>query len=418
MLDTPNIVVIALMTLLFLRQFAVYKQASKINYAPIILILGALGVLWHLMLYPEKEPLLMIREAVLPLCISLIFYLILNILNQTQHSSNVLQQEEWQAQFIRDMDTIKQDIAILNEREYHLDDIHTHSMDVGSIKEIFKEDMSALQQIRKNQEMFMKTLEQNMRRYDESMQHFEEFTKSKMPEFDAIIHRHIEILRITEQDHFNQINEALEHDKNAHQILHTNITDMHKLLLSIKQMHTVMTQKMVEQAGLELQRLFTGYETRLSHLQSQSETLNTSMSDTEPLVERLKERSESLIAQMGLISNKIETILQATQTLPNFDHFAETLSTQRQHLRDEIAAVKEEVTTLHQLINTSKNEHDQAVEDAIQTLSHALNEKTEQAITKLYEQYLALQNSNASTIKELASRSKIQKTYLSNSQEL
>jgi len=406
MFDAENMVVVILMVLLFLRQFAVFKHASKINYAPLILILGALGALLHLMMHPHEELLLLLREALLPLSVSLLLYLILNILNQTQHSNRVLQQEELQAQFLRDMDEIKQDIAILNEREYHLDDDTPVSTDIMT-----------LQQIQKNQEVFMKTFESHMERYTKSIQSFEEFTKSKMPEFDTIIHRHIEILRITEQDHFNQIKELLEYYKNAHQAVNTNMNDMNKTLVSIKTMHTAVVNTMLEQAGLELQRLFSSYETRVSHLHSQSETLRMDMSENELLLERLKERSEALIGQISLLSKKMDTMVQTAQTLPNLDHSVEMLATQRHHMHEEVIAFKEEVTALKELVGISKKEHDQMLEDAIETLSDVLNDKIDQAITKLYEQYFALQNSNASTMKELASRSKIQKTYLSNSQE-
>ncbi len=416
MFDVENMVVIALMALLFLRQFAVFKQVSKINYAPLVLILGVLGTLLHLMMDSQGEFFLVLREALLPLLISLVLYLILNILNQTQHSSRTLQQEELKTQVLRDIDEIKQDILALNEREYHLDNIHSDT-DTEHLKKAFKEDVAVLKEVRQNQEIFMKIFEENMKRYNKSMQGFEEFTKTKMPEFDAIIHRHIEILRIAEQDHFNQIKEALEYYKSTHQTLHADINTINKALRDIKNMHTAKADKMVEQASLELQRLFSSYETRVSHLQSQSETLEMGMSENELLLERLKERSESLIGQIALISKKMDTMVQATQTLPNLDFFVETLAAQRHDIQEEIIIFKEEVTTFKELVDTSKNEHEQALEDAIGMLANALNEKVDQAITKLYEHYFSLQNSNASTMKELASRSKIQKTYLSNSKK-
>ncbi len=66
-------------------------------------------------------------------------------------------------------------------------------------------------------------------------------------------------------------------------------------------------------------------------------------------------------------------------------------------------------------LGISENTYEQRVEDVIETLSKTLNEKVDYAMTKLYEQYFSLQNSNASTMKELASRSKMQQTYFSNS---
>ncbi len=417
MVATENIVVIVLMTLLFLRQFAVFQQTSKINYAPLILILGILGALLHLMMHPHEALLDLLREALLPLFIALVFYFILNVLNQTQHSNKVLQHEASQAQLLHDIDAMKQDIAELHEREYHLDDMHTDSNNMHRITQEFQEDITAWQQIQKNQETFVRTFEESMKKYYKSMRNFEEFTDIKMPEFDAIIHRHIEILRIAEQDHFNQIKGALEHYSSAYETLHTGMQDVNKTLLDIKNMHTATANKVMEQAGLELQRLFGSYETRVSHLHAQSESIGVDMNENALLLERLKERSEALNGQIVLVSKKMEMMVQAAETLPSPEHFVSTLAAQRHHIHDEIVELKKEIAVFHELIARSKKEHDQTIDDAIDALSKTLNEKIDHAISKLHEHYMALQNSNASTIKELASRSKMQKTYLSNSQE-
>ncbi len=407
MFDTGNIVVITLMLLLFLRQFAVFKQASKINYAPLILILGLLGSLLYFMVHSQETSPLLLREALLPLFSSLLLYFILNILNQTQQSSKTLEQEALQAQFLSDIDEMKQDIAMLHEREYHLEDIRSDTK-TEHVEQMFKKDIETLQQIQKNQEAFME-------KYDKSMQGFKEFTEIKMPEFDAIIHRHIEILRITEQDHFNYMKQALESSQKSHKTLHANLNEMHKLLGSIKHTHAAAIGKVMEQAASELKRLFTGYETRLTQLQSQSETLGMGMRENELLLERLKERSDVLLGQITQISKQMDTMLQTAQTLPNLDHLIETLSTQRHDIHEEMSLLKAEVSALKERLGISENMHEQRVEDVIETLSKTLNEKVDYAMTKLYEQYFSLQNSNASTMKELASRSKMQQTYLSNS---
>ncbi len=315
MFDTGNIVVITLMLLLFLRQFAVFKQASKINYAPLILILGLLGSLLYFMVHSHETSPLLLREALLPLFTSLVLYFILNILNQTQQSSKTLEQEALQAQFLRDIDEMKQDIAMLHEREYHLEDIRSDTK-TEHVEQMFKKDIETLQQIQKNQEAFME-------KYDKSMQGFKEFTEIKMPEFDAIIHRHIEILRITEQDHFNYMKQALESSQKSHKTLHANLNEMHKLLGSIQNTHAAAIGKVMEQAASELKRLFTGYETRLTHLQSQSETLGMGMRENELLLERLKERSDVLLGQITQITKQMDTMLQTAQTLPNLDREAE-----------------------------------------------------------------------------------------------
>jgi len=414
--DTEMIVMTTLMGLLFLRQFAVFKQASKINYAPLILILGALGALLHLMLHPQEAPLVLLREALIPVGISLVLYLILNILNQTQHSNRVLQQQEFQRELLREIDAIKQDMVMLNEREYHLDDIHTRS-DPKAETTLTSDTIESLRQIQKNQEILMTTFGKSMRRYDKSMQDFEAFTKVKMPEFDAIIHRHIEMLRMTEQDHFNQLKETLGHYKASSHTFEKRLQEITKMLLGIQHTHKDIAGSAVKQAGSELQRLFSSYETRLSHLNAGNEELGQYMRDNAVLLERLKSRSESLLKAVTLVSETMDTMAQTAKTLPNLEHYRKSLLTQQHQTHEDMLLLKEEIAALKARIDLYRDDHEQTFEDALRMFSAALNEKTDAAISKLNEQYFALQNANTSTIKELASRSKIEKTYRSNSQE-
>ena len=68
--------------------------------------------------------------------------------------------------------------------------------------------------------LFIQKIESILTKQQVSMEKFEEFTLNELPSLDNVVHRHIDLLRISEQDHFNQLKNAAKvsaEDKKAYQ---------------------------------------------------------------------------------------------------------------------------------------------------------------------------------------------------------
>src|SRR6056300_1372185 len=79
----------AFMTILFLRQIYILKQPNKINYAPLMLGIGLISSIVHFIIHPEAQNfVLLLRESFFPLLVSLLLFIVMNILHQTQESEN------------------------------------------------------------------------------------------------------------------------------------------------------------------------------------------------------------------------------------------------------------------------------------------------------------------------------------------
>lgn len=410
------IVILVLLSLLFLRQFAIYKQPSKINYAPLLIVIGVGGSLIHLMLHPHSEDvILLLRESAIPIFVSLLMYFILNILNQTQHSSAVLEEVVLRKQFLQDMRVVKDEVIYLNEKIATLNSSDDNSFE--SVRSVFKEDISALHVIQDNQKLFIHKFEDIMNRQQDGVKKFEEFSDIKMPEFDDIIHRHIEMLRIAEQDHFNKIKSALDSNENQKCNLNETLNGMHSSISSLQHSSSDVANKIVEKTSTNLKSTFNEYESYLHRLHSQSETLSTSINENESLLSNLKEQSEVLVQQMVLVSKKMDHIYSSTQQMSDINIHIDKLAQHVNRLEQESLSIKSEINEFSKQLVRTKDEDIERRNRELEKLSIALNSKIDMTLEKLYEQYHLAQNDISSTVQELASRSKIAKTYLIDEKE-
>jgi len=89
MYESDLLLAFSFMALLFLRQISILKQANKINYAPLMVGIGAISSIVHFIIFPDqKEISLLLRESLLPLLVSLLLYIVMNILHQTQQTQS------------------------------------------------------------------------------------------------------------------------------------------------------------------------------------------------------------------------------------------------------------------------------------------------------------------------------------------
>jgi hypothetical protein len=417
MLDVEMIVFFIILSVLFLRQFAIYKQPSKINYAPLLIVIGVSGSLLHFMLHPQSEDItLLLRESAIPLFVSLMMYFILNILNQAQHSSSILHEEALRQKFLKDMQVVKEELSYLSE-EITAGNSASEMNSFQSVRTVFQEDIAALHVIQDNQKLFLQKFEDMMARQHDGLKSFEEFSTIKMPEFDTIIHRHIEMLRIAEQDHFNKIKTALESTESQKCDVNETLGTILSTLNSLQNSSDSIAKSVLEQTTGDLTRIFSEYESYLNRLHAQSETLSTSIKESEALLFTLKERSESVVQQMVVVSKNMDKIHANTQEVGDINVPIEKLSSQVSRLEHESITIKDEINAFSKQLETLKKEELAHREHEIEQLSVSLNDKIDATLEKLYEQYHLAQNDISSTVKELASRSKLQQTYLSDSQK-
>ena len=108
MFDSDILLAFAFMGILFLRQIVIIKRPNKINYAPLMIGIGSIATLVHFIIHPESTDILLIaRESLFPLLVSLLLYTVMNILHQIQLSQSARTLEEFVKVLVSEITQLK-----------------------------------------------------------------------------------------------------------------------------------------------------------------------------------------------------------------------------------------------------------------------------------------------------------------------
>src|SRR3990167_5708029 len=208
MFDGDLLLAFAFMALLFLRQISILKQPNKINYAPLMMGIGAISGTVHFITHPETaDTLLILKESLFPILVALILYVIMNILHQTQQSDQSKIQHEFTKELIEQLTQLKEFSAEL-EKKMILNQNEDRRVQEET-RERFRHDIKVLDAILVNQNRFLEKFEEVDKWHDYVVKSFENFTEVQLPSLDNIVHKHIDMLRVAEQDHFNKVKATL-----------------------------------------------------------------------------------------------------------------------------------------------------------------------------------------------------------------
>ena len=120
MFESDLLLAFAFMAVLFLRQIAILKRPNKINYAPLMIGIGAISTLVHFIIHPDtSNVILLFRESLFPLLVALLLYIVMNIMHQTQVSENARHQEEFSKVLVKELSELKEFILEIEEKMNH-----------------------------------------------------------------------------------------------------------------------------------------------------------------------------------------------------------------------------------------------------------------------------------------------------------
>ncbi|HQS65874.1 MAG TPA: hypothetical protein PLM93_01650 [Sulfuricurvum sp.] len=300
MIEVDLLIAIVLMSLLFLRHINVYKDRNKINYTPVVVGIGIIAGLLHFVMMSDSAGwLLALRESLLTVIIGVIFSAIMSVMSQTQNAAN-------QYTDILRLQNIADDIELLktlfNKVDGQLGQVaqmedSTHVQ----LKSIFKEEIDSLNIIQSNQKLFIQKIEFILTKQQDSMEKFEEFTLNELPSLDNIVHRHIDLLRISEQDHFNQLKNAAKVSLENKEEINEELMHIKILLEKVYQSQSM--ESVIAQMEEEFSRIIHEFSRHIQTIGSKSESIVTTLLENEKILKGSREQSELIMQQMVLSSN-------------------------------------------------------------------------------------------------------------------
>lgn len=409
MFDIDLLIAFAFMALLFLRQTSILKQPNKINYAPLMLGIGALGSVIHFMIQPHNSDILFVLKGSLsPLFVSLLLYMIMNIMHQTQQSEQSKIQFEFTKALIEQITQLKEFASdlekamITNQNEDRLAQHDT--------REKFKKDIKALEAIQINQNKFLDKFDEMQKWHKGITKSFENFTEVQLPSLDDVFHKHIEILRITEQDHFNKVKNTLQ---KAVENRDEMVDDLEGLKNSMITISRTVSQEIVNSVSGQLLEVAKTFEKQLISLKSHTESINTALYESESRLGGIKEHSEIIMKQMVLSSKKMSEIKEQNSGLYDTYHVIKDLVCEIDDIKIDYMKAQTELTLIVKDMRYTEIKHIEEMKNQIDDLGHNLTKKIEESIEILHEHYHIAGDNITESVQLLSKKINLQKGYSS-----
>ncbi len=386
MFETDLLIAFVFMALLFLRQISILKQENKIDYAPLMIAIGAIGSLIHFILYSDTTNLVfLLRESFFPLLVALFLYIVMNIMHQTQKSQNARNKDEFTKILLSEISSLK---VFMSELEKRMSNSQIEDQRAQEeIRKKFKEDIKALEIIKENQVKFLSKFEEMDLWHKNVSKEFEHFREVQMPELDNVVHKHIDILRVAEQDHYNQLKIILDKAVESRYDIAEELQGMKNNLNSMKNISSDIAKVIANDTLQQLSGVIKAFESQIIALKSHAESLKTSLSEGDNRLENIRAQSEIIMKQMSLSSHKMSELEKQNSGLHNIYYATQELMNDIEMIKADYVKSQSQLEHIVKTLSISKEEQLNSMKTQIDSLSDTLTKKIEESLEKLHEHY-------------------------------
>jgi len=410
MFDTDLLIAFAFMALLFLRHVAILKKPNKINYAPLMIAIGAIATLVHFVIHPDPSNIiLLIRESLMPLLAAFILYIIMNILNQTKESQSSKMHDAFTKVMVDEIAQLKAFILDLETRmmEYSQEDRKTQT----EIQEKFTTDVDALKAIQKNQIEFAKKFDNIQEWHERVNKSFTYFSEVQLPELDNVVHKHIDLLRVAEQDHYNKLTQLLEKAGESRYDIAEDIEMLKSSLESMKSLSDDVAKRIVEKTFSRFGTLTQEFESEILSLKLHAEGIKTSLYEDETVLSNIRTQSEMIMKQMLLSAKKMDELEKQTSSVTKISIDIKELVLEIEKIKDDYVKAQAHLTQLSSELQYTKDENYVEMKEKIEELGTDLSKKIDESLQKLYEHYHIANENITESVKIMAKKAQLQKGY-------
>ena len=400
----------AFMAVLFLRQISILKQPNKINYAPLMIGIGLISSIVHFIIHPEIQNFVMLlRESFFPLLVALLLYIVMNIMHQTQEKENDKQHDEFSRIMVEQVTQLKKFMSDLEGRltACQQDD----RLAQEEIRAKFKEDIKALSSIKDNQTMFLSKFEEMDAWHQKVSREFELFTNEQMPKLSSIIHEHIDIFRVSEQDHYNKIKVILDKASNSSSNIAQDMDDVKASLKSMQGIADSIAQSITKHTLQQLSGVTKSFENEISSLKSHSQGINTSLLESDNTLSTIREKSELIMKQMVLSANRMNDLQEKNTGLHDVYTTLKELMVDMEVIKADYVKAQGQLSVISNELQSSEEEQIDAMKAQIEDLGQVLTKKIDDSLSKLHEHYRIAEEDITKSVQILAKKAQLQRGY-------
>ncbi|MDA7817481.1 hypothetical protein N9A28_04775 [Sulfurimonas sp.] len=410
MLDNDILLAFVFMAILFLRQITIIKHPNKINYAPLMIGIGTISSLVHFIIHPEvTDILLVMRESFFPFLVSVLLYMMMNVLQQTQRSQHIKTQHDFTKELISQITQLKEYASAVEKNMIQIQMEDRASQQ--EIREKFKEDIKALDTIQTNQANFIKKFDEMDIWHKDVSKAFDNFTEVQLPSLDDVVHKHIDILRIAEQDHFNKVKQTLEKAVESRCEIVDDIEDMKENIKHISNISQTIVKTIVDDTSRKLSESTKPFEQQIQTLKSHSESLSTSLYEGESKLSNIREQSEMIMKQMVLSSKKMSVLESQSSSLHDVYADIKELLKEVEVVKSDYVRSQAQLESIVKEISDSKKDDVNNMKMQMESVITLLTSKVEESLEKLHNHYNIANEDISKSVQFLAKQAQIKKGY-------
>lgn len=397
---------------LFWRQLVVFRMQAKINYAPLVLIIGSISSV-SLFLFSSHEGELKsdIQYALMPLLIALIFYMVMYLMFQLKISSAKVKQAEHERLLTILISNIKGYFGILDEKLSAIES--TDEKTLEAVQLTLKNELSVFRQLSSQQEMLSQKLEEMYTQEESALINIQKFLAKDVIDLDKVIHRHIDILRISEQEHFNKLNgilSSMNEEKGSSEVEEL-LGSLKAHLQNIEKTVNKTLSSVVEEAKEELSSTVQSMAGGLKDAKQLSESLKLSLQEYEMRMQELHKQSSKLLQKSDTIHESMEdTFVQSQKVRPVYASLNELVS-RLMDIYTEYKHAKKELHILASELGNAEERHFEIMDKKIDALGEDIHAKIDASLKELQTHYHLAAHDVTSTVKTLAAKAQMQKSY-------
>ncbi len=387
------------MCLLFVRQIYILKEPNKIDYAPLVVGVGTISFALHFIISDNQNVVQLTKESFVPFLVSIIFFIIMNIMHQTRKSLYAKSKEEFGTFMLSQLEELKSFMSDLEARMIQQSQAERVAQE--EIMGQFKEDLNVLTSISKTQTEFFKQFEDIKLHNEEISKELEHFINIQLPKLDDIIHNHIDIFRISEQDHFNKI-KALIESRNELPSLAQNVEDMKVQISELKGLKNTISDEIVKNTVKQFVNIVKKFEQYSTVLKTHTEAIFNSLN-----------KSENKLLDIQKYSLEIKEILSSynLKELDEINNKFYELYTLTNGLVGEVESIKSDYAKAKTKLDLTAKEMQQSQNQTMQTLKDEVTQLIDTSLQKIEKESSTINEDITKNVQLLAKQAQIKTGY-------
>jgi chromosome segregation ATPase len=242
---------------------------------------------------------------------------------------------------------------------------------------------------------------------------FAHFREIQMPELNNVVHKHIDILRVSEQDHYNKLHKILQKTVESRCEMSEDMEELKEKLSSMKNISNDIAKSITHHTLQQLSSVTKSYENQIMTLKQHTESVNISLQEGENRLSNIRGQSEMIMKQMVLSSNKMNELEKQNHGLHDIYATINELMQDIERIKSDYKQAKEELSLISKNLKSSNDEQIDAMKQQVASMSDTLSKKIDESLEKLHEHYHIAEDDITQSVQILAKQAQLKSGYTS-----